>query len=94
VLRFGGENAGRGDQTLRLSLRHNPLVNSVDGEVRKGSHAQIEAFGDTWHWTDEAERAFDDIMQSGNSGFELGVQLVAAPRIVPPTPVANSLARP
>lgn len=31
------------------------------------SHAQIEAFEDTWHWTDEAEQAFDEVMHGGNS---------------------------
>ncbi len=28
----------------------------------KGRHEQ-----DTWHWTEEAEQAFDSVMQSGNS---------------------------
>ena len=31
------------------------------------SHAQIEAFGDTWHWGDEAEQAFDEVVHSGNT---------------------------
>src|SRR2546428_9430723 len=33
----------------------------------EGSQAQIEAFEDTWHWNESAERAFDDVMQSGNT---------------------------
>ncbi|MBK8210509.1 MAG: restriction endonuclease [Rhodospirillales bacterium] len=27
----------------------------------------MEAFEDTWHWNDSAERAFDEVMQSGNT---------------------------
>jgi len=40
------------------------LFRSPTGE---GSQAQIEAFEDTWHWNEAAERAFDDVMSSGNS---------------------------
>ena len=43
---------------------YNVLFRSPAG---KQSQAQIEAFEDTWHWTDEAERAFDDVMTSGNT---------------------------
>jgi site-specific DNA-methyltransferase (adenine-specific) len=28
--------------------------------------AQIEAFDDTWHWTESAEDAYGDVMRSGN----------------------------
>jgi site-specific DNA-methyltransferase (adenine-specific) len=31
------------------------------------SQAQIEAFEDTWHWNDVAEKAFDEVMTCGNS---------------------------
>lgn len=31
------------------------------------SAAQIEAFNDTWHWTDAAEEAFQDVRRSGNA---------------------------
>jgi site-specific DNA-methyltransferase (adenine-specific) len=30
------------------------------------SEAQAEAFKDTWHWTQEAEREFDEIIQQSN----------------------------
>jgi len=30
------------------------------------SPAQIEAFDDTWHWTDTAEAAYGEVLQSGN----------------------------
>ena len=37
------------------------------GPAGGNSAAQIEAFDDTWHWTDSAEAAFDDVMRSGHS---------------------------
>jgi site-specific DNA-methyltransferase (adenine-specific) len=43
---------------------YNILFRAPSGEA---SQAQIEAFEDTWHWNDAAERAFDDVMQSGNT---------------------------
>jgi site-specific DNA-methyltransferase (adenine-specific) len=27
----------------------------------------MEAFEDTWHWNESAERAFDEVMSSGNA---------------------------
>jgi site-specific DNA-methyltransferase (adenine-specific) len=35
------------------------------------SNAQIEAFLDTWHWNDSAERGFDEVMQSSTDAAEL-----------------------
>lgn len=29
--------------------------------------AQIEAFGDTWHWGEEAERAYEEVLRCGNT---------------------------
>lgn len=37
------------------------------GQAGKGAHAQIEAFEDTWHWGEEAERAFSDVLASPNT---------------------------
>lgn len=31
------------------------------------SQAQIEAFEDTWHWNEAAERAFDEVINFGNT---------------------------
>ena len=31
------------------------------------SPAQIEAFDDTWHWNELAERAFDEVLTGGHS---------------------------
>ena len=52
------------DPPFNSNANYNVLFKSPAGEK---SHAQIEAFEDTWHWTDEAEKAFDEVMQSGNT---------------------------
>ena len=52
------------DPPFNSQATYNVLFRSPTGE---GSQAQIEAFEDTWHWNDSAERAFDEVMQSGNS---------------------------
>ncbi|WP_296761963.1 DNA methyltransferase [Sediminimonas sp.] len=36
------------------------------GPAGNDSAAQIEAFDDTWHWTDAAEEAFGEVLRSGN----------------------------
>jgi site-specific DNA-methyltransferase (adenine-specific) len=43
---------------------YNVLFRSTSGER---SQAQIEAFDDTWHWGDEAERAFDEVIRGWNA---------------------------
>jgi adenine specific DNA methylase Mod len=52
------------DPPFNSQLNYNVLFKSPAGEQ---SQAQIEAFEDTWHWNDNAERAFDDVMQSGST---------------------------
>ena len=52
------------DPPFNSNANYNVLFRSPAG---KKSHAQIEAFEDTWHWTGEAEQAFDQVMQSGNT---------------------------
>ena len=52
------------DPPFNSQATYNVLFRSPTGEQ---SHAQIEAFEDTWHWGDEAERAFDEVMRSGNT---------------------------
>ncbi len=52
------------DPPFNSNANYNVLFRSPAGER---SHAQIEAFEDTWHWTEEAEQAFDEVMQSGNT---------------------------
>ena len=52
------------DPPFNSQATYNVLFKSTAGEQ---SRAQIEAFGDTWHWGEEAELAFDGVMMSGNS---------------------------
>ena len=52
------------DPPFNSSATYNVLFKAPDGH---DSHAQMEAFEDTWHWNKSAEKAFDDVMQSGNT---------------------------
>ena len=52
------------DPPFNSQANYNVLFRSPKGEQ---SQAQIEAFEDTWHWHDSAERAFDEVMTSGNT---------------------------
>jgi site-specific DNA-methyltransferase (adenine-specific) len=52
------------DPPFNSQANYNVLFRAPTGEQ---SQAQIEAFEDTWHWNDSAERAFDEVMQSGNT---------------------------
>ena len=52
------------DPPFNSNATYNVLFKSPTGE---SSQAQIEAFDDSWHWNISAERAFDEVIQSGNS---------------------------
>lgn len=52
------------DPPFNSNTTYNVLFSGQNG---KQSEAQIEAFEDTWHWNDKAEKAFDDVMMSGNT---------------------------
>jgi site-specific DNA-methyltransferase (adenine-specific) len=52
------------DPPFNSNANYNVLFKSPDGV---DSQSQIEAFEDTWHWNDNAERAFDEVMTSGNT---------------------------
>ncbi|MGD1091799.1 MAG: DNA methyltransferase [Bryobacteraceae bacterium] len=52
------------DPPFNSQANYNVLFKGPTGEQ---SHAQIEAFEDTWHWADEAERAFDEVIRSRNT---------------------------
>src|SRR5262249_19095120 len=52
------------DPPFNSQATYNVLFRSSAGAQ---SAAQIEAFEDTWHWSSEAESAFDAVMQSGNT---------------------------
>lgn len=52
------------DPPFNSQSNYNVLFRSPAGEQ---SHAQIEAFEDTWHWGDQAEQAFDEVIRSWNT---------------------------
>jgi site-specific DNA-methyltransferase (adenine-specific) len=52
------------DPPFNSNASYNVLFRAPDGHQ---SQAQIEAFDDTWHWNEPAERAFDEVMRSGAS---------------------------
>jgi site-specific DNA-methyltransferase (adenine-specific) len=52
------------DPPFNSQANYNVLFKGPTGEQ---SHAQIEAFEDTWHWGEESERAFDDVIRSSNT---------------------------
>jgi DNA modification methylase len=52
------------DPPFNSQATYNVLFKAPTGEQ---SHAQIEAFEDSWHWGESAEHAFDAVMGSGNT---------------------------
>ena len=52
------------DPPFNSQANYNVLFRSTAGEKSK---AQIEAFEDTWHWNETAEKAFDEVIGSGNT---------------------------
>jgi site-specific DNA-methyltransferase (adenine-specific) len=52
------------DPPFNSNANYNVLFRSPAGER---SRAQIQAFEDTWHWTEEAELAYSDVLESGTS---------------------------
>lgn len=52
------------DPPFNSNASYNVLFKAPTGEQ---SPAQIEAFGDTWHWNESAEMAFDEVLNGQNS---------------------------
>jgi len=52
------------DPHFNSSASYNVLFKAPSGEQ---SQAQIEAFDDTWHWNESAERAFDEVLTGQHS---------------------------
>ena len=52
------------DPPFNSKATYNVLFRSPKGGQ---AEAQIEAFEDTWHWGEQAESAFDEVMQSGHA---------------------------
>jgi DNA modification methylase len=63
------------DPPFNSNASYNVLFKSPKGV---SSEAQIEAFGDTWHWNIHAEQAFDETITSGNTD---AAELLRAMRI-------------
>lgn len=51
------------DPPFNSAANYNVLFKSKTG---KAAQASIEAFEDTWHWTEAAEVAFDEVINSGH----------------------------
>ncbi len=52
------------DPPFNSNASYNVLFKAPSGQ---GSQAQIEAFEDSWHWNDSAERAFDAVVTGPHS---------------------------
>src|SRR5574337_114072 len=52
------------DPPFNSNASYNVLFKAPGGAQ---SQAQIEAFDDTWHWNESAERAFDEVLTGGHS---------------------------
>lgn len=52
------------DPPFNSNANYNVLFKAPSGEQ---SAAQIEAFEDTWHWNESAERAFDEVVTGAHS---------------------------
>lgn len=52
------------DPPFNSKRDYNLLFKSPEGG---GSHAQITAFEDSWHWGEQAEREYEEILRSGNT---------------------------
>jgi site-specific DNA-methyltransferase (adenine-specific) len=52
------------DPPFNSNASYNVLFKAPSGAP---SQAQIEAFDDTWHWNESAERAFDEVLTGGHS---------------------------
>ncbi len=51
------------DPPFNSNATYNVLFRGPSGDA---SQAQIEAFEDTWHWNNQAEKAFDEVMAGPN----------------------------
>jgi len=59
------------DPPFNSKASYNLLFKTPKGH---DSHAQIEAFKDTWHWEDQAEREYKEIIQCGNTDVSEMIQ--------------------
>jgi site-specific DNA-methyltransferase (adenine-specific) len=65
------------DPPFNSNASYNVLFKGPQGNE---SAAQIEAFDDTWRWTDAAEEAFGEVLRSGNGA---AAEMLRAMRFLP-----------
>ena len=58
------------DPPFNSKRDYNLLFKSPKGQA---SEAQIEAFEDTWHWNQQAEREFDDLLHQANTNVQASI---------------------
>ena len=56
------------DPPFNSKARYNILFQTPTG---KAAAAQAEAFQDTWHWNDQTESAYDEVISMGSSAAEI-----------------------
>ena len=59
------------DPPFNSKRDYNLLFKSPKGQ---SSEAQIEAFEDTWHWNEQAEREYDEIVHGANTDLAQMIQ--------------------
>src|SRR3984893_1774269 len=64
------------DPPFNSNASYNVLFKAPSGE---GSQAQIEAFEDTWHWNESAERAFDEVVTGPHSDASIMLKQMRFP---------------
>lgn len=52
------------DPPFNSNAQYNVLFRTPEGDA---AEAQVEAFQDTWHWGEQAERAYAEVLDSGSS---------------------------
>jgi site-specific DNA-methyltransferase (adenine-specific) len=63
------------DPPFNSNASYNLLFKAPSGEQ---SQAQIEAFEDTWHWNESAERAFDEVVTGAHSDAAIMLRAMRA----------------
>jgi site-specific DNA-methyltransferase (adenine-specific) len=63
------------DPPFNSNASYNVLFKAPSGEQ---SRAQIEAFEDTWHWNESAERAFDEVVTGPHSDAAIMLRAMRA----------------
>ena len=60
--------------STRRSIPSATTISSSNRPRGQSSEAQIEAFEDTWHWNEQAEREYEKIVHGANTGLSQMIQ--------------------